>query len=357
MSKSSLRSGVLVLLLSAGGGAVWTLWQRSERDHYQEGLISGNGRVEATEIDIATKMAGRVKEVLVDEGDFVKEGQVLVRMQVDVLEAQLQEAQAQLRQAENSIITAKAQVTARKSDKMAAEAVVIQREAELDSAEKRAARTKALSAKRAASTQDLEDDEARMKSAKATVAAAKAQVLAAQAAIEASEALVMGAESQTEAVKATISRIQADIEDSTLKAPRDGRVQYRIAQPGEVLGVGGKVLSLVDLGDVYLTFFVPETAAGKLEIGGEARLILDAAPQFVVPARISFVASVAQFTPKTVETKSERQKLMFRVKAQIDRTLLQKHLQKVKTGLPGVAWLKLDGQVPWPVSLAIKLPE
>lgn len=343
--------------MSVGGFAGWTLWQRSEQDSNQEGLISGNGRVEATEIDIATKMAGRVKEVLVDEGDFVKEGQVLVRMQVDVLEAQLQEAQAQLRQAQNSIITAKAQVTARKSDKMAAEAVVIQREAELESSEKRAARTKVLFTERAVSTQDLEDDEARMKSAKATVAAAKAQVLAAQAAIEASEAEVVGAESQAEAVMATISRIKADIEDSSLKAPRDGRVQYRIAQPGEVLGVGGKVLSLVDLGDVYLTFFVPETAAGKLEIGGEARLILDAAPQFVVPARISFVASVAQFTPKTVETMIERQKLMFRVKAQIDRTLLQKHLQKVKTGLPGVAWVKLDGQAPWPVSLAIKLPE
>lgn len=357
MSKALLRSGALVLLLSVGGFAVWALWQRSEQASHQESLISGNGRIEATEIDIATKMAGRVKEVLVDEGDFVKEGQVLVRMQVDVLEAQLQEAQAQLRQAQNSIITAKAQVTARKSDKMAAEAVVIQREAELDSAEKRAARTKVLSTQRAVSTQDLEDDEARMKSAKATVAAAKAQVLAAQAAIEASEAQVVGAESQTEAVQATISRIKADIEDCSLKAPRDGRVQYRIAQPGEVLGVGGKVLSLVDLGDVYLTFFVPETAAGKLEIGGETRLILDAAPQFVVPAKISFVASVAQFTPKTVETMSERQKLMFRVKAQIDRTLLQKHLQKVKTGLPGVAWVKLDGQAPWPVSLAIKLPE
>jgi len=152
------------------------------------------------------------------------------------------------------------------------------------------------------STQTLEDDEARVKSAAAGVAASKAQVQAAKAAVEAAQAQVTGAESQGEAVQATIARIEADLEDSVLKAPRAGRVQYKIAQPGEVLGAGGKVLNLVDLGDVYLTFFLPEIAAGRLALGAEARLVLDAAPQYVVPARISFVASVAQFTPKTVET-------------------------------------------------------
>lgn len=130
-----------------------------------------------------------------------------------------------------------------------------------------------------------------------------------------------------------------------------------MAQPGEVLAGGGKVLNLVDLSDVYMTFFLPEAAAGKLAMGAEARIILDAAPQFVIPATISFVASTAQFTPKTVETESERQKLMFRVKAQIDRELLQKHLKLVKTGLPGIAWVKVDNQAEWPAELAVKVPE
>jgi HlyD family secretion protein len=84
------------------------------------------------------------------------------------------------------------------------------------------------------------------------------------------------------------------------------------------------------------------------------RIVLDAAPQFVIPAKVSFVASTAQFTPKTVETASERQKLMFRVKARIDRDLLLKHLQQVKTGLPGVAWIKPDTQAAWPASLNLK---
>ena len=106
-----------------------------------------------------------------------------------------------------------------------------------------------------------------------------------------------------------------------------------------------------------MTFFLPETVAGQLALGSEVRIVLDAAPQLVIPARVSFVASTAQFTPKTVETASERQKMMFRVKAQIAPELLQKHVQLVKTGLPGMAWLKLDANAPWPAHLAVKLPE
>jgi HlyD family secretion protein len=103
-----------------------------------------------------------------------------------------------------------------------------------------------------------------------------------------------------------------------------------------------------------MTFFLPETVAGRVALGSEVRLVLDAAPQFVIPAKVSFVASTAQFTPKTVETASERQKLMFRVRAQIDPALLQRHLAQVKTGLPGVAWLKLDANTPWPAQLTVK---
>jgi HlyD family secretion protein len=103
-----------------------------------------------------------------------------------------------------------------------------------------------------------------------------------------------------------------------------------------VLGAGGKVLNLVDLSDVYMTFFLPEAQAGRLAIGQDARIILDAAPEYVIPAKISFVSSTAQFTPKTVETESERQKLMFRVRAKIDPDLLRKHLKWSRRGCP--AW-------------------
>ncbi|MCB5190192.1 HlyD family efflux transporter periplasmic adaptor subunit [Methylobacillus arboreus] len=345
---------VIIAALAAAG---FYTWQAMNGNSNTEGFASGNGRIEAIEIDVATKLAGRVDEILVNEGDFVEKGQPLARMQVQVLDAQRDEARAQHQQALNSVIVAQTQVVLRESDKRATQALVTQRESELDAAQRRLARSETLSAEGASSIQELDDDRARVRSAQAAVEAAKAQVAASQAAIDAAKAQVIGAGSTVAAAEATIARIEADINDSQLTSPRDGRVQYRVAQPGEVLAGGGKLLNLVDLSDVYMTFFLPEAAAGKLAMGAEARIILDAAPQYVIPATISFVASTAQFTPKTVETESERQKLMFRVKAQIDRELLQKHLKLVKTGLPGVAWVRVDNQAEWPVELAVKVPE
>jgi HlyD family secretion protein len=159
------------------------------------------------------------------------------------------------------------------------------------------------------------------------------------------------------AAAASIATIEADITDSQLVSPRAGRVQYRVAQPGEVLAAGGVVLNIVDLNDVYMTFFLPAAAAGKIALGSDVRLVLDAAPDYVIPAKVSFVASTAQFTPKTVETASERQKLMFRVRARIDADVLQKNIKLVKTGLPGVAWLKLDAKSEWPKELVVKVPQ
>ena len=176
--------------------------------------------------------------------------------------------------------------------------------------------------------QTYDDDRARARGAEAAVGAAQAQVAAAEAAIATAKSEVIGAQAQLDAARATIERIQADIDDSMLSSPRDGRVQYRAAEPGEVLAAGGRVLNLVDLSDVYMTFFLPTATAGRVALGAEVRIVLDAAPQSVIPARVSFVADVAQFTPKTVETEEERLKLMFRVKANIDPELLRKHMHR-----------------------------
>jgi HlyD family secretion protein len=173
--------------------------------------------------------------------------------------------------------------------------------------------------------------------------------------MEVAKSQVVEAQSTIEAALATTERLKAEIEDSILKAPRSGRVQYRMAQPGEVLPAGGKILTILDLSDVYMTFFLPETLAGRVAIGAETRVVLDAAPQYVFPARVSFVASVAQFTPKTVETTMERQKLVFRVKAQGDPEVLKRYGARVKTGLPGVATVRLDPTAAWPAHLQVRL--
>jgi HlyD family secretion protein len=378
--KQRLAAGVVMAIL-AGGGVF--AWRQLTLAGLSDSFAVGNGRIEATEIDIAAKTAGRITEVLVNDGDVVEAGQVLARMDTQTLEAELRQAHAQVRQAqqatataiaivaqrESAKATAAAIVAQRESAKTAATAVVAQRQSELALADKELARSQQLALKGAGSQQQLDTDYTRYKStlaalsaaqsqlveAQAAIAAAKAQVAEAQAAIEAAKSQVVEAQAAIDAARATTERLQAEIKDSVLKAPRSGRVQYRLAQPGEVLPAGGKVLTILDLSDVYMAFFLPETLAGRVAIGAETRVVLDAAPQYVFPAQVSFVASVAQFTPKTVETTTERQKLVFRVKAQGDPEVLKRYGARVKTGIPGVATVRLNPTAPWPTHLQVRL--
>lgn len=350
------RPAIIVIIIALILIAGYLLWSRLQTEDFGAGFVSGNGRIEATEINISTKLAARIEQILVREGDFVEKDQPLVIMQTDVLEQQLNEAKAQLQQAISNEVNAQAQLALKISDKAATEALVQQRKSDLDLASGRLKRSTPLHRQGAVSVQIYDDDKAAVNSAKASLTAAEAQVAVAEAAIQAAKANVTSAGYAIKAAQATIDRIQADINDSTLKSMVHGRVQYKISQAGEVLGGGGKVLNVVDLNDVYLTFFLPETVAGKVRLGDEVRMILDVFPDMAIPAYVSYVASVAQFTPKTVETQSERQKLMFRVKAQIKPELLNCYLEQIKTGVPGVAWLKLDKQQQWPTALSNLVP-
>ena len=323
-------------------------WQQFAPGTLDEGLVSGNGRIEAVETHVAAKSAGRLKEILVHEGDFVTAGQVVALMDTLSLEAERKQAEAQLRQAKAAIATAHSQLAQRQSEKTAAEALVAQREAELEAVGRRAARVTELASRRVASLQESDDARAAVDSARAALSAARAHVAATDAAITTAGTQISNAEAAAQAARAAVARVQTEIDDSTLTAPCDGRVQYIVARAAEVIGAGGRVLNLVDLGDVYMTFFLPTAVVGRLAIGTEARIVLDAAPERVIPAQVSFVADVAQFTPKTVETAGEREKLMFRVHAQIPRDLLAKYRDQVKTGLPGVAYVQLDPETAWP---------
>lgn len=356
MTQKPKRWLLRIAVLIAAVAMLYGLWQVLQPKGLPAGLASGNGRIEAVEIDIATKTAGRVKDILVNEGDFVTAGQVLAQMDTSVLQAQLKQAEAQKQQAAIGVDTARHQVIQRRAERQAAVSLVAQREAEKDAAQKQLSRSEELQARGTTSQQVLDADRARFESANAAVSAAQAQVAAADAAIATAEAQVVNAQSEVDAAAATIERIQADIDDSTLRSPRDGRIQFRVAQPGEVLAAGGRVLNMVDLSDVYMTFFLPTEAAGRVRIGTDVRIVLDALPQYVIPAKVTFVADVAQFTPKTVETASERQKLMFRVKARIPPELLEKHIRDVKTGLPGVAYVRIDPDVEWPENLRNLVP-
>jgi HlyD family secretion protein len=314
----------VVLLLAVGGSAVWWLYFHTPP---LVGIVSGNGRLEVKEINVATKFQGRIAKVHVDEGDTVQAGQVVARMDTSSLEAELRQAEAKVEEARKKRLTAKA--------------LIAQRRSELLLAARDLERARALYVQANISVKDYDRAQNAMKTAEAAITQAEAQLAEAEAAITADIA-------ETE-------RIQADLKDSILIAPRDGRVQYRLSEPGEVLPAGGRVLTVIDPADVYMYVFLPEALAGKVPLGAQARITLDALPDVVVPATVTFVADKAQFTPKDVETRTEREKLMFRVKVQIDADVVKGHESMVKPGLPGVAYVQLDGTVQWPPNLQAKL--
>lgn len=339
---------VMAILCAAGLGYFGIrAWQNNSRNNIP-GIAHGNGRLEATEVDVASKIAERIDKILVEDGTLVKKGQLLARMQTNVLNAELDIAKAKHLQAVTNASSAAAKIEVKKSELEAAKAVVKQKESNADNALKRFERAKQMKQTNAISDQAFDNDKTIHLTAEAELAAARAAVKQAEAEVNSAKADAEGAKANIQAMLAEIARIQADLNDSKLVAPMDGRVQYRIAEAGEVLSAGGRVLNLVDLTDVYMTFFLPEGVAGKVAIGADARIVLDALPKIAIPAKITFVADVAQFTPKTVETQIEREKLMFRVKAKIDPELLKKYIEYVKTGLPGVAYVKINPDAKWP---------
>ena len=140
--------------------------------------------------------------------------------------------------------------------------------------------------------------------------------------------------------EAEADRIQSILNDLILTSPRLGRVSFQLARAGEVIAASAPIPTILDLTDVYMTNFLLEADAARLHIGGKARIILDAAPTLVIPATVSFVGADAQFTPKTVETKDERAKLMFRVKLGIDPQILRDSCKRVKTGVRGMGFVR-----------------
>lgn len=344
------RIAILISALLILAAAVY-YWQYLHRDKVPEAFASGNGRIEATSVNVATKTSGRLIELTVREGDDVTAGQVLARMDTATLEADLHEAEAQARRARVGKSIAQTYVAQRQSEKAAANAVVAQRESELTLTEKDLQRTQQLIDKGFVSPQKLDVDKTRKNSAAASTRAARSQQNEAQSAINAAIAAVSEAQSAIEAAEAKVEKIKADIRETALIAPISGRVLYRLAEPGEVLGAGGNVLTLLDITDVYMTIFLPTSQAGRVSIGSEARIVLDVRPDISIPARVTFVSPEAQFTPKSVETRTEREKLMFRIKVKIPVDLLKTYAKRVKTGLPGVAYIRLDANAQWPDTL------
>ena len=325
MQFRAVRRALVVAALLAVAAVL--LFKYNQGTALPPGLASGNGRLEATEVDVATRVGGRLATVSAREGDDVKPGQVVAELDADELKAQLRAAEAQVVQARKAVDETQAGVRKSRTD--------------VAMAGKTLTRSKELVDRGYVSRDKLDRDQTGMDGAMAGMAQSQSRVAEANAAVAAAQARV--------------DSIRATLDDTTLKSPIAGRVLYRLAQPGEVLAAGGKVVTLLDMADVYMSIYLSAADAGKVSLGDTARIVLDALPGQPLPAKAVFVAPHSQFTPKEVETRNEREKLMFRVKARIPPELLQKYIRDVKTGLPGMAYVQLDPQATWPAFLQGKL--
>jgi len=313
---------IVAAVVAIGGYFGYQHW-RELQSALPKGIASGNGRIEAKLVDIAPKEALRVKEILVDEGDLVKPRQVVVRMDTATLNAQLAEA--------------KLNVVANQEKEAISKATIVKREAEIDLAKTEVKRSTALVKERAGSQRELDVHRMALKST--------------TAGLEEERAKLRTTEQEVKVAAANAAIIQTRIDDATLTSPVTGRVLYRLAEVGEVVSAGGKVLTLTNLDDIYMEIFLPSEQAAKIKNGAEARLTLDALPGAAVAGYVSFVSPEAQFTPKQVETKSEREKLMFRIKIRVPEEMVESYIDVVKTGVRGVGYVKLDDSAEWPAFL------
>jgi HlyD family secretion protein len=317
------------LVPSAHAQVIRNLIARLRGETLPDGIVKSNGRLEATQVDVSSKYPGRLSEVTVEEGSNVTQGQVIAKITSPEYEAKLRAAKADVQKANDALAAAEAEITSRES-----------------------ALTFAKS--------DFERGQELMKSGhitKQTFEQRKRNYDSAIAAVKSFTSQRDQALSQIANAEAEVDRVQSIIDDLTLVSPRLGRVQYQLARAGEVVAAGAPIVTILDLTDVYMTIFLPAAEAGRLAVGDEARIILDPIPDYVVPATVSFVAADAQFTPKTVETKDERAKLMFRVKLKIDPQLLQQFYTRVKTGVRGLGFVRTKADVEWPADLQVKLPK
>ncbi|WP_430461518.1 HlyD family secretion protein [Thalassolituus sp. LLYu03] len=317
---------ILIAVLALTASGIWFYLFKSTEVY---GLTMAHGRLEAEQITLASKHAGRVADVLVKEGDTVNQNQLLLTLDSQQLLAKKREIEAVIEQTRLASDEASAAVSQRKS-------LLILANTDLQ-------RAQTLYRQHVAPQEKLDQ--------------AQTQHDSAVAALRLAEATLKRSIASTAAAQANLEELQTLLTDNEIRAPRAGRIQYQLVHPGEVIAAGGRVLTLMDPLDVYMEVFVPASVAALLALQDDARLIFDAVPQYVIPGKIAFVAPEAQFTPKEVETRDARSDLMFRVKISIDPLLLQQYQSRVKSGVRGNVWLRTAPDAAWPAELAVTLPE
>jgi len=321
-----IASGVAVVA-AAAAGLYW--WQVQRAHALPAYIVETNGRLEFARIDIAVKNPGRIIELSVHEGEHVSDGQVLARQDDEELNAQLSGARAKRAEALGAIARAQAELKAHQSGEALAKLEQTQ--------------TAGLYRKKMVSDVELQRRELALRSETAAVAAAAAALAEAKTSLEAADA--------------DISRLEVRLGEMVIKAPVAGRIEYKVIENGAVLPPGGRIATLLDPTDVYMTVFLGSKIAGKLRVGDEARIVLDGLEGEPIPAKVSFISPEAQFTPKFVETASERDKLVYRIKLQIPAAIAAQYEGQLKAGATGNGYVRLQADGHWPQTLVLAQAE
>jgi HlyD family secretion protein len=385
--------GALVLIVVA----IW--YETSRRNGAAPGTISGNGTVEATEVDLAARVSGRLLAVGPREGETVTKGQEVAVLEAAELEAQVVQARGNLAAAEAALAdlvagTRAEEIRRRRAQAQAAKDARVQAEARRDlvragtraeqleqvrassrqaqvayeDADREAKRVEGLAAQGAVPGRELDQALARRDSAQAAldaarqrlaeaeagaraedvrvaeaaVAQASAQERAAQAALALGVAgprreTLQGAEARVEAARGALAAAEALLAQTRIVAPGDGRVTLRNAEPGEVVTPGFPILRIAELGRVWLRVYVPEPRIGLVKPGQRATVSVDTFPGRAFPGVVAEIAEKPEFTPKNVQTREERAKLVFGVKVEVENPG-----GELKPGMPADAVITVE---------------
>ena len=354
----------LALALAIAAAAALLLWQAQARRGIPDGLIQANGRIEGDAVIIASKTAGRIAELSVREGDSVRQGQILARIDdgiararlaqaladIDAARARVEAARAALallrREVPHAIASGEAAVAASRTEVAQAEASRAQDARDLE-------RAKRLEADKFVGPQFVERAELALKTHQEQRAAALAGLERARQAlndarlgpqrISVSEAELAAAQGVLATSEGKRDEAQSALDDLTLASPAAGVVTSRFANGGEVVTAGAPIFELVDLDRLYLKLFVPEREIGKVRRGLAAQIYSDAFPDQPFAATVRYIGSRAEFTPKEVQTPDERVKLTYEVRLYLDRN----PGHKLTPGLPADAMIRWKEDAVW----------
>jgi len=280
-----------------------------------DGTIHLNGRIEAPMVDLGPKVPGRVTQVFVREGDRVKAGALLVRLDLGETAIAVEREQAGVRSAQAREQDLEA--GSRESEVEVIQAELADRRAAVALAAKELERQRFLLDRKVGTQRDYDRTRTELERARAAQRVSEERLELAREGTRRNQ--TRAAQADTERATAVLKQSVAVARENEIRAPADGVIVHRLAEPGQLVGAGQAAVTMAFANRLYVRTFIPETKLGRVRMGTPARVTVDAFPGRDFPARITEIAPEAEFTPKAVETKAERVNLVYAAKADLDR--------------------------------------